>query len=159
MRIIGCGNRDRADDQAGILAAERLRHLGLETEIHTGDALALLDRWTSTDDVILIDVVVAGALAGTICVWELTPGKSGLPAIAGDAAVSSCDGFDIAKAIELASALGKLPKRLRIFGIEGARFDRGAALSPGSRECSGSSGGEDQGSDSQSIALADGPLR
>ena len=129
MKIIGCGNRDRGDDQAGIVAAERLRHLGLETEIHSGDALALLDRWAATDDVILIDAVVTGAPVGAINTWELTPGKPALSAIAGDAAVSS-HGFDIAKAIELACALGKLPNRLRIFGIEAAHFDRGAAMSP-----------------------------
>jgi len=127
MKIIGCGNRDRGDDRAGILAAERLRHLGLETEIHTGDALALLDRWASTDEVILLDAVVTGAKAGTISVWELPSGPR-LPAIVVDAAVSS-HGFDIAKAVELGRALGKLPARLRIFGIEGANFEIGAAPS------------------------------
>ena len=128
MKIIGCGNPDRGDDRAGLLIAERLRQLGAEAEGHTGDSLALLERWISTDDVILLDAVVTGAPPGTLSVWELRPGESNLPKIRGGAAVSS-HGFDIAKAIELARALGKLPVRLRIYGIEGKNFERGVEVS------------------------------
>ena len=51
-----------------------------------------------------------------------------LPKAARDAAVSS-HGFDLARAIELARSLGKLPARPRIFGIEGCEFERAAAPS------------------------------
>ena len=35
MLIIGCGNRTRGDDGAGVLVAERLRKLGIEAEMRT----------------------------------------------------------------------------------------------------------------------------
>ena len=129
VTIIGCGNRDRGDDQAGLVAAERLRLCGLDAEIHTGDALSLIERWGPDDDVILIDAVVSGASPGRVCVWDSALPGAELPTAAAGSAVSS-HGFDIAKAIELARALGKLPRRLRIFGIEAAHFDRGANMSP-----------------------------
>jgi hydrogenase maturation protease len=34
------------------------------------------------------------------------------------------------KAIELGRALGKFPARLRVYGIEGRQFERGALISP-----------------------------
>jgi len=129
MQIIGCGNVDRGDDRAGILVAERLRDLGFRAEIHTGDALALLDRWPSDEDVIVVDAVVMGMPHGTIRVWDVGSAGAELPDFAADAAVSS-HGFDIAKAIELGGALGKLPAHLRIYGIEGRQFERGAGVSP-----------------------------
>jgi hydrogenase maturation protease len=129
MKIIGCGNRDRGDDQAGILAAERLRKLGVESEVHTGDALALIEKWRSADDVVLIDAIVSGAPAGTVRVWDSSLPESDLPNAAGGLAVSS-HGFDIAKAIELARALGKFPNHLRVYGIEAETFERGANVSP-----------------------------
>jgi len=128
-KIIGCGNRHRGDDQAGIVVAERLRELGFEAEVHTGDALALIERWRSTEDVIIVDAVMTGASPGTVYVWDSSLPGSGLPHVAGDAAVSS-HGFDIAKAIELGRALGKFPARLRVYGIEGQQFERGARISP-----------------------------
>jgi len=128
MKIIGCGNRDRGDDRAGLVIVERLRKLGLEAEIHGGDSLALLEKWTATDEVILVDAVITGAPPGKISVWELRGDEFSLPRIQEGAAVSS-HGFDIAKAIELARALGKLPARLQIYGIEGKTFERGAEIS------------------------------
>jgi hydrogenase maturation protease len=127
VRIIGCGNGDRGDDQAGIVVAERLRGLGFEAETHVGDALALLEHWESQEDVILVDAVVTGASAGTVRVWELASGE-GFPHFEGSAGISS-HGLDIAKAIELGLVLGKFPARLRIYGVEGRNFDRGTDIS------------------------------
>lgn len=100
------------------------RELGIDAEIHTGDTLALFERWDSDDDVIVVDAIMTGAPAGTVRVWD-----SRLPHAAGGAAVSS-HGFDIGKAIELAQALERLPARLRVYGIEGRHFDPGARTSP-----------------------------
>jgi len=129
MQIIGCGNVDRGDDGAGIFVAKRLCELGIRTEVHAGDALALLDRWCSDDDVIVVDAVVTCSAPGTVHVWDSGLAGSGLPNAARDAAISS-HGFDIAKAIELGRALGKFPARLRVYGIAGQRFERGAKISP-----------------------------
>jgi len=128
MKVIGCGNPDRGDDSAGIEVAKRLRQAGLAAEIHTGDALGLLEKWSDGDDITLVDAVVTGARPGTLHVWECSHSAFALPKAVRDAAVSS-HGFDLARAIELACTLGKLPARLRIFGIEGREFERGAAPS------------------------------
>ena len=124
MKIIGCGNPDRGDDRAGVLVAERLRGFGIDAEIHTGDPLALLERWSSDEDVIVVDAIMTGAAAGTVRVWDCRPQHA-----ASDASVSS-HGFDIGKAIDLARALERLPARLRVYGIEGRQFDAGANTSP-----------------------------
>jgi len=129
MKIIGCGNQERGDDQAGLVVATRLRQAGLDAEVHTGDALSLIEKWGAADDVILIDAVVSGRAAGTVHVWDSALPGSELPNAAGGSAVSS-HGFDIARAIELARGLGKLPLRLRIYGVEGLNFERGTNMSP-----------------------------
>ena len=70
LRVIGCGNTDRADDGAGILVARRLRELGLDALEHAGDGFALLELWHGSDDVVLVDAMSSGALPGTVSVWD-----------------------------------------------------------------------------------------
>lgn len=124
MRVIGCGTLERGDDAAGILVAQRLRELGVDAQIQSGEALALIEAWAGEDDVIIVDAVMTGAPVGTVHVWDdprsLRQGLS--PA--------SSHGLGVAEAIELARALGRLPRRLCVFGIEGRQFDQGAELSP-----------------------------
>jgi len=124
MKIIGCGNLDRGDDGAALVVSERLRELGLNAENHTGDPLSLLERWSADDNVIVVDAIMTGAPAGTVRVWDRQ-----LPHLSRGLAVSS-HGFDIAKGIELAQALNRLPARLVVYGIEGRQFERGASISP-----------------------------
>ncbi len=124
MRIIGCGNRERGDDAAGILVAERLRQLGIQAEICSGQAADLIEAWTGSDDVIVIDAVVTGAPVGTVQTWDArqTPISSKTP--------PSTHGLGVAEAIELARVLGRIPARLTIYGIEGHRFEPGTEISP-----------------------------
>jgi len=124
MRIIGCGNRDRGDDGAGILVAERLRSLGVEADIRSGEGLELLEAWRGIEDCIVVDAVSTGAPAGTIRTWEAHD-LSQFPS-----ASLSTHGFGVAEAIRLAIVLGCLPRRLRIYGIEGGRFDPGVDPTP-----------------------------
>jgi len=107
-----------------LLVSERLRELGLNAENHTGDPLSLLERWGADENVIVVDAIMTGAAAGTVRVWDRQ-----LPHVSGGLAVSS-HGFDIGKGIELAQALNRLPARLRVYGIEGRQFERGASISP-----------------------------
>ena len=51
MLVIGCGNRDRSDDGAGVMVAERMRELGVKAEICTGESLALIEAWNGADAV------------------------------------------------------------------------------------------------------------
>ena len=123
MLIIGCGNRQRSDDGAGIVVAEKLRELGIKADICAGQPADLIEAWTGADDVIVVDVVVTGAPVGTVQTWDArqVPISCNAPA--------STHGLGVAEAIELARVLGRLPARLKVYGIEGQRFEHGAELS------------------------------
>ena len=124
MLIIACGNRQRRDDGAGILVAEHLRKLGIEAVTRTGEAAELIEAWKGTDDVIVVDAVATGAPAGTVHAWD------GRRLLSSRGATASTHGFGVAEAIELARVLNRLPRRLRVYGIEGRRFEPGAEISP-----------------------------
>lgn len=124
MLILGCGNRDRGDDGAGVLVAERLRDLGLNARICSGQALELIDAWKAADDVIIVDAVMTRGPAGKV--WLRDGEQLTLP----ETLSLSSHGFGIAEGIRLARILGCLPKRLRVFGIEVSRIELGSALSP-----------------------------
>ena len=124
MVIIGCGNRQRSDDAAGILVAEKLRKLGIKAEICTRGCAELIEVWTGAKDVIVVDAVVSGAPVGTIRAWN------GREAPLSVRTPPSTHGLGVAEAIELARVLDRLPSRLRVYGIEGRRFELGAELSP-----------------------------
>lgn len=122
-RILCCGNRDRGDDAAGVLVAARLQQIGISAELYEGDPLAIMESWDPTDEVIVVDAMVTGAAAGSVQVWELP-----LPAnVAGTSA--STHGLGVAEAIQLAQVLGRLPRRLRVYGIEGKQFQPGERVS------------------------------
>ncbi|HXJ86255.1 MAG TPA: hydrogenase maturation protease [Candidatus Binatia bacterium] len=120
--IIACGNLNRADDAAGALVAERLRDLGIAVRICDGAAPDLMEAWSAADNVIVVDCVVTGAPAGTVQIWDAS---RPLPLQRTD----STHGLGLAEAVELARAIGCLPARLRIYGIEGKNFDIGGAVS------------------------------
>jgi hydrogenase maturation protease len=121
--IIGCGNRDRGDDGAGIMVAERLRELGVNAEICTGEALELIEAWNGADDVVIVDAVMTGGPAGKVWLWDC--GHLTMP----ESLSLSTHGFGLAEAIGLARILNRLPKRLRVLGIEGRRFNLGNEIS------------------------------
>ena len=131
MLIIGCGNRDRGDDAAGILAADRLRALdiaGIETRTSSGEPSELIELWAGATNVILIDAVVTGSAPGAVHQWDaqrsLHYGK----------ATGSTHGLGVAEAIELARALKCLPANIRIYGIEARQFELGSEASPEVRQ-------------------------
>jgi hydrogenase maturation protease len=124
MLILGCGNRDRGDDAAGVLVAEHLRDLGLDARICSGQALELIDAWNGVDDIVIVDAVMTGGPAGKVWLWDGE--RLPLP----ETLSLSTHGFGVAEAIRLAHVLGCLPKRLRVFGIEGSRFEFRSGISP-----------------------------
>jgi hydrogenase maturation protease len=123
LLIIGCGNLQRGDDAAGIMAARKLRALGIDARVCAGEASELLDTWSGADDVLVIDAVITGAPVGTVHRWNnpdsITFGKS----------AGSTHGFGLAEAVGLARAMRRFPSRLRIYGIEGQNFEMGATVS------------------------------
>ena len=124
--VVGVGNRLRGDDGAGLAVAGRLRERGVRAvrELE-GEGLGLIDLWDGARAVVLVDGVRSGAPPGTL--HRLDAGAGPLPAALRSS--SSTHAIGGAAAIELARALGRLPGRLVVFGVEGARFDTGAGLS------------------------------
>ena len=124
MRIICCGNPERGDDGAGALVAARLRDLGVEAETRTGEASELLEAWRGADHVVVVDAVETGAPVGTVWRWD------GWQASFPVRSSTSTHGLGLSEAITLARVLDRLPERLRIYGIEGRRFEPGTEVSP-----------------------------
>lgn len=123
MLIIGCGNRDRGDDAAGVMVAEGLRQLGIDVQIRRGEAAELIESWCALDDVIVVDAVMTGAPAGSVTCWD------GQHPPAFRRSTPSTHGLGLAEAIELSSVLGCLPIKLRVYGIEGRHFEIGVEVS------------------------------
>ena len=117
--IIGIGS-PFGDDRLGWEAAEGLRRSTsmaalpperIEISQLDRPGTMLLAHWRRTDTVILIDAVRSGAV----------PGKGhrlDMDDLAGIGAPCSSHGFGILSAIELARALGDMPARLLLRGIE-----------------------------------------
>jgi hydrogenase maturation protease len=122
--VIGCGNTDRGDDRAGILVARLLRTLGWNAIEHCGDGLALIELWHGFDDVVVVDAIMSGAEPGSVATWDPVSSLC-VPANWH----SSGHVFGPAEAIELARVIGRLPERIRIYEIEGEKFEPGAAPS------------------------------
>ncbi|WP_424361393.1 hydrogenase maturation protease [Methylocystis parvus] len=125
--VIGVGNHDRGDDAAGRKVAHRLRAMtppeALVVELD-GEATTLLARLEGASAAILIDACVSGAEPGTLHRFDVATA----PLPSGAFGLSS-HGFGLSEAIELARALGTLPKRCVVYAIEGERFDIGAPMS------------------------------
>ena len=98
---------------------------GVTVREFDGEAIGLLDVWGDADNVVLVDAVRSGAVAGTVHRFDAS--AEPVPAAFSH---SSSHTIGVGDAIELARGLGRLPRRVLIFGVEGVRFDAGAALSP-----------------------------
>ena len=125
--VIGIGNERRGDDAAGLLAARRLRDRGIagvDVVEAQGEGTGLLDQWAAAETVYIIDAVFSGAPPGSCFRLDA---RRRIPA--GLNLQCSTHGFGVAAAIELARALNRLPRTLIIYGIEGAKFRIGEAIS------------------------------
>jgi len=130
--FIGIGNPLRGDDAAGLLAARALRALGeegVEVRELEGEPVDLIEAWEGAEAVLVADAVASGGEPGQVHRIEAAAGP--LPAaLAGP----STHALGLAEAIELGRALGRLPPRLVVYGIEGSRFEAGAAPGAAVRE-------------------------
>ncbi len=126
--VIGGGNDYRRDDGAGLAVARALAGqlpAGVALALLSGEATALMHAWGDADCVVLIDAVAAHGTPGAI--YRLDASATPLPAAL---FARSTHDAGVATAIELARALGQLPSRMIIFGVEGREFGDGAGLSP-----------------------------
>ncbi len=126
--VIGIGNPYRRDDAVGLVVARRLREKNLEgvkvLEL-SGEGAALIEAWQGAERVIVIDAVCSGAAPGTI--FRFAANQQAIPT---ESFRCSTHNFGLAEAIELARALGRLPRELIVYGIEGKDFAAGEGVSP-----------------------------
>jgi hydrogenase maturation protease len=133
--VIGVGNRDRGDDGAGLEVARRLRESrpeGVEVIEQPGDAADLIEAWQGAECVVLVDAALCGGPAGRV--HRFNARREALPAVLRHA---SGHALGVAEALELSRALGTLPARVVVYGIEGRCFEPGARLSPEVEEAAG----------------------
>ncbi len=122
--VIGVGNPDRADDGIGPLVAAGLRHLPqTRVSLCSGDILALIDLWAAADAAVVIDAAHSLGAPGRVHRIDVSEAD-----LACELSQSSTHGFGLAEAISLARALGRLPRRMVVFTVEGACFEPGAAM-------------------------------
>jgi hydrogenase maturation protease len=127
MLVIGVGNPYREDDGVGRWVAQHLRSFrvpGLTIIEHDGEGTALMQVWAGWDNVLVVDAMRSGAPQGTLT--QIDARAQSVPV----RLFHTTHSFGVAEAVELARALGELPDRLRIYGIEGGRYGEGCALTP-----------------------------
>ncbi|MEW6612442.1 MAG: hydrogenase maturation protease [Pseudomonadota bacterium] len=126
VRVLGIGS-PWGDDRIGWLAAEALRPMvtdaAVEIRVLDRPGATLVAHLGDAEAVLLLDAVQGGG----------TPGR--LHRVAGPA-IAACaraplatHGFGVAEALALAAALGHLPRRLCLLGVEIAASQPAAAPS------------------------------
>ena len=127
--VIGVGNAWRCDDAAGIEVARRLAAAppeGVRVVVTDGgDVVGLVAEWRPGDEVAVVDAASSGARPGAVHRFDAV--ASPLPA---RMLRSSTHTFGIPDTVEVARALGRLPRSLSVYAIEGSRFTLGAGLTP-----------------------------
>jgi hydrogenase maturation protease len=130
--VIGVGNALRGDDAAGLAVAENVRAQAPDSvavRVCEEEPSRLIDAFDDADVVFVVDAVSTGAPAGTLHRFD-----------ASDAPVpsrelrSSTHALGIGEALELARALGRLPRRTVVFGVEGSEFNTSEEMTPAVRE-------------------------
>ena len=125
VRIFGVGS-PAGDDQAGWLAVDALQGSGLDACKLDRPGANLVSLLTEVDHVILIDAMQGGGAPGQIRQFERNDWRAYGQGL-------SSHGFGVLDALSLAEALGCLPARLELYGIEIASADPGEAPGAGVR--------------------------
>ena len=125
--VIGVGNAYRGDDAVGLAVAERVRGRATDIEVVVceQEPIQLLDAWAGADLALLVDAVSSGAEPGRVHRLDATSEPVPASVFRG-----STHAFGVAEVVELGRALGRLPGKLLVFGVEGAEFRAGDELTP-----------------------------
>jgi hydrogenase maturation protease len=126
--VIGVGNPYRGDDAAGLTAAERLESRvpdGVSVLPCEQEPTRIIDTWRGARAAVIVDAVVSGVDPGTL--HRVDASREPVPA---HVFRSSTHAFGVGETIELARALGRLPQRIVVYGVEGATFAAGVGLTP-----------------------------
>lgn len=125
--VAGLGDDERRDDGAGLEAARRLRRsvpIGVRVLVLPARTLDLLEAWSGASLAVVIDAAVSGAPPGTVHRVDGLA-KAPLPR----PAPRSTHGLGLADVVDLGRALGWLPARLVLLGIEVRDVSIGRGLS------------------------------
>lgn len=124
--ILCIGNPARTDDGVGPAVAQQLREAHPELAITEcgGEAIELLDLWSEAERAIVVDAVLTGAQPGTIHLLDVNVHELPL------SSRTSSHGVGLAEAVELGRALGRLPGRLTVVGVEASDLGPGMELTP-----------------------------
>jgi hydrogenase maturation protease len=124
--VIGVGHPDRGDDAVGLLVAAQVRRAAPDCEIvEVQSPTQLMDLWDGHDVVVVTDAVRTGRDAGAVTLLDAS--QRALPAQPG---AGGSHGLGIAESVELARALGRLPARVLVVGVEAVSTGPGAAPAP-----------------------------
>jgi hydrogenase maturation protease len=108
--IVGIGNDLLGDDAAGLVAGGALEREGFPVHLTTRSGLTLLDAVVGVRRVLVIDSLVSGRPAGTVCEFTLEPAKPKSP---------STHYLGYAEALAVARALDlDLPDEIRVLAVE-----------------------------------------
>ena len=113
--VVGIGNPDRGDDAIGLAVAERLTE-DATVMLSGGDPASLIDAWEGWSWVIIVDAVTSTDAPGTVTIRELidSPDQG--------VGVHSSHSLGPLEAIAIGEALGVLPGRVTLVGIEADEF-------------------------------------
>lgn len=125
--VIGLGNLYRSDDGVGPEVLSRLREEGGDLarwETCSDETTELLQLWEGAAFAVVVDAVLSGSAPGTV--HRLVEGEDPIPP---EGRSASTHAVALPEVIGLARALGQMPGRLIVYGIEAASFDAGQGLS------------------------------
>jgi hydrogenase maturation protease len=128
--VIGIGNRFRRDDGAALRVIEMLSDrvpasaLLVESD---GEPTRIIDSWTDVQLAVVVETVRRGDPPGTVAAleWKLWTGPS-----AATQHEHGSHSLGILEAIALGDAVGRMPARLHLIGIEPEDLGWGEGLSP-----------------------------
>jgi hydrogenase maturation protease len=124
--VIGVGNALRGDDGVGLAVASALRGRvpgGVAVVPCEQEPSRLLDAWQGARAAIVVDAAASGSEPGHVHRFDAS--ETAVPA---GVFRSSTHAFGVGDAIELARALGRLPRHVVVYGVEGGDFAAGEGL-------------------------------
>lgn len=126
--VVGIGNPWRRDDGVGpavVRAAAPRLPAGARVVELDGEPARVVEAWDGADLAVVVDGVRTGAPAGTV--HRIDPARDPVRA---PAAPGSSHALGAGEAYLLGRALGRLPGRVVLVGVEVAEVGEGPGLSP-----------------------------